>query len=315
MESDFPIVRSRRNHSHQRVFKHLTVFGPGLLGASLAQTLKKCAPPVVVRLWGRDAVKIDRISREPWGEGATTDMEEALRDSEALILATPVPHFIPLLRQALPFLPSGCRITDVGSTKQSFMKELEAFVASSPLWKEKHLSFVGSHPMAGSEDSGWEAARPDLYQGCSCHLIPGPGASPKTVQTWADFWQSLGMRLLPPSTPAEHDRRVAQVSHLPHLLAATLAQSLAALPEDTSPFAGPGLRDTIRVAGGSPSLWRAIVSENRAAIIKAVEDFSGSFTTLQELLKEGDDTALEAFLAQGQAFQRRVADQWKEQNS
>lgn len=288
------------------VFRKISILGPGLLGGSLAAALHQKDPGCKIALWTRRAEVVESVRQFSWGRGCTTDLGEAVEETGLVVLATPVPIFIPLLQKLLPHLPTGCLLTDVGSTKSRFFKDLEALAATAA-WKERKPVFVGSHPMAGSEETGWASARADLFRQRTCLIIPGPGSDEATLKTVTSFWASLEMRVLPPCTPEEHDERVAWVSHLPHLVAASLANCLGHLPDSAVATSGPGIRDTVRIAGGDAALWRAIVEENRPALRQAVAAFSDSWKTLSDVLNdESRGDALEAFLAAGQVFQKRL---------
>jgi prephenate dehydrogenase len=193
-------------------------------------------------------------------------------------------------------LPPECLITDVGSVKGSVVSAVEPILGAK---------FIGSHPMAGSEKAGIETARADLFEGAACLLT-------STAKTWPDhlarlsrFWELLGSRVLLFS-PEEHDRKVARISHLPHLMASVT--TLAALRSDPEAIrcVANGFRDTTRVAAGDPDLWTGIIMENRTALLSSVREAAATLRELLEILENPDEEALRQFLAEAKALRDRV---------
>lgn len=287
------------------MFQNVLIIGPGLLGASLARCLFHKHPGLPVTIWGRDPRKIEAIRKEPWGKLATTDLHSALQKTDFAVLATPVPYFISILNEAIESCQPNTVFTDVGSTKEAFMKAVSR-IAKNPVWREKSLAFVGAHPMAGSEAQGWEASDPDLFSGRVCHLVPLDGTAEAVTLRVRAFWESIGMRVLENTTPEEHDKIVSKVSHLPHLLAGALA---AMLGDDDLPLAeaaGPGLRDFLRIAGSNPVLWRSIVEENAAAVRESLESYQATLSHLKTILEEKRWKDLEDLLSRGRSFQKSL---------
>lgn len=192
-----------------------------------------------------------------------------------------------LARRIVDAIPSSCVLTDAGSVKSGTVRDLEAIFGGR---------FVGSHPMAGSERSGLDAAREDLFQGAAAILTPTPRSQPAAVEAVRDLWQSVGCRVLEMS-PAAHDDAVALVSHLPHAAASALVNAIHLRAPSASGLAGGGYRDTTRVAAGPPAMWSEILLENREPVLNALGDFSRTLDELQALLRAQDARALTAFLS------------------
>jgi prephenate dehydrogenase len=152
--------------------------------------------------------------------------------------------------------------------------------------------FVGSHPLAGSEKRGVVNASPDLLTGAACIVTPPEQSDPQALETVSAFWQALGMKVFT-MTPEEHDAILAAVSHLPHLLAACLIDSI---PEGALPFGASGLRDTTRIAGGDAGLWSEIVKANGERILEVLDGFEGSLADLKGHILKGDWDGLERYL-------------------
>jgi prephenate dehydrogenase len=199
-----------------------------------------------------------------------------------------------LLGQIAPALDKGSIVTDVGSTKKNIC-------AGADRLTSEDFTFIGSHPMAGSEQSGLASASEQLLQSAACILTPMPRTSPEPIGQLESFWKAIGMRthIL---TPEQHDIAIAHVSHLPHLLSTTLCNALAKKPLAWRQLAGGGLRDTSRIAAGDPTLWRQILIENRDAILDSLEGLENELADFRRILSGDDEDALYRALASGKAY-------------
>jgi prephenate dehydrogenase len=219
------------------------------------------------------------------------DLAEVLSGAEMVVLCTPLSHMEPLVVQFPGLLARGAVVTDVGSVKTGVVASLEGAVAAAG------GSFVGSHPMAGSERSGVEAARSDLFEGAVSVVTPtftgDAGAGIQVVQ----LWEALGSRVVT-LAPELHDELVSRSSHLPHLVAATLARFILSPshPVEQRQLCATGFRDSTRIASGSPGMWRDIALANREAILAALDGFQHGLGELRAELEKSDGAAIEAFL-------------------
>ena len=223
---------------------------------------------------------------------ATTDLLAAVSHSDLIILCTPLAQMRSLAEQFLPALKRGAIITDVGSVKAGVVRELEALV------KKSGAHFVGSHPMAGAEKTGVRAARKDLFQNAVCVLTPTKKSNAAAVRKLEQFWKSLGARVLKMPAP-QHDLLVSRSSHLPHVIAATLASLVldSKQPKSQAALCATGFRDTTRIASGSPEMWRDIVLANRKNVSQSVDAFVAELKQFQTALKKSDGKAVEKFFA------------------
>lgn len=261
----------------------VTILGGGLLGGSLAMRLGKSAPGPAVALWARRAQTV-AAARAAGVPGATGELAEAVAGCDLLVLATPVGAMAGLLEQAIAAgLPEGSVVTDVGSVKRAPERWLAPVLGGR--------KFVGSHPMAGSQRAGIEFARPDLFEDAAC-IVTGGEAEAQGVE---GLWRSVGCRVFRMSAQ-EHDRLVARVSHLPHILAAAGAHVSLAEPEDGR-LGGGGLRDTTRVAAGEPKMWTEILLENRDALVAPLRESVDELREVLALLEASDDEGLCQWLA------------------
>ena len=213
------------------------------------------------------------------------DPAAAVRNADLVILCTPVGAFPEVLRAIGPALTSGALVTDVGSTKASVVEVARKLLPS-------HAKFVGSHPMAGSEKRGVEFARADLMGGALCITTPNESTDAGALESVESFWKLLGMRTTRLS-PVEHDRRLADVSHLPHAVAAAL---VAIQSDGALDLAGKGFADTTRIAAGDGGLWRDILLDNRDHVIAGIERLSGELARLAARLRADDAQGVKEWL-------------------
>jgi prephenate dehydrogenase len=225
-------------------------------------------------------------------DGGTLDLREGVKDADLIILAGPVRTIPPLGRDAIRWARKGAVITDVGSTKSWIVGELEKSVK-----RKGGVSFVGSHPMAGSEHAGVEFARADLLDGSPCIVTKTKNTSSAALNVVAGFWKALGANVSIMST-SDHDRNVAMVSHLPHMVAFSLA---GAVPEKSLPYAAEGFRDTTRVASSDAGLWADIFLSNRDEVARSAKMFERYHKQLVRLVSKGDHKAVSDFLAKAKA--------------
>ncbi len=269
-------------------FSTITILGGGLLGGSLAMALSARENPPLVRLWARRG-ETAATARDLGITGATTDLSAAVAGADLLVLAVPVGSMDALVSQAIAAgLPPGCLITDVGSVKSVPHQTIRATIAGQP------FHFIGSHPMAGSEQGGVAAASPDLFQNAACLLTNDEQAPQPLADSLERFWQRVGCRTTW-TDAAHHDQLVARISHLPHIVAASAARVCLQNPADGS-FGGGGLRDTTRVAAGHTAMWAEILTENRAALLGPLRETLADLTDFLAILESADQEAARQWL-------------------
>ena len=277
-------------------FQRISVLGGGVLGGSLALALQDQAE---VRLWFRKAGAVAE-AKKLGITGATADLEEAVADSDLLILAVPVGAMPELLGAAVKAgLPATALVTDVGSVKQAPHREL------APILEKSGNDFIGSHPMAGSEQNGLQAARVDLLIGAPCLLTNDSNAPDQRVRELEDFWKSLNC-VTRAFSAKEHDRVVARISHLPHITAAATALTALGSAPNHGDLAGGGLRDTTRVASGLPSRWAESVHENKEAVVAELQENIGHLNEILASLEAGDLEAGRAWLEKAKQLRDRL---------
>jgi prephenate dehydrogenase len=282
-------------------FQKISIIGVGLLGGSIGLAAKKHGLAEEIAGFVRRPASIKDCERAGAVDYATTDLLAAVSRADLVVLCTPLAQMRSLAEQFLPALKRGAVVTDVGSVKAGVVRELESIISKTG------AHFVGSHPMAGAEKTGVRAARADLYANAVCVVTPTRKSSPTAVRKLEQFWQSLGARTLRLDA-ARHDLLVSRSSHLPHVVAATLANLVLhpAQPKDLAALCATGFRDTTRIASGSPEMWRDIALANRKNIARSVDAFMAELEKFQAALKSDDAKAVEKLFAT--AKQRR--DDW-----
>jgi prephenate dehydrogenase len=276
----------------------ISILGVGLLGGSVGLAAKAFINDCRVVGYGHRASTLQQALEIGAIDQAESDLTSAVKGCDLVILCTPVGLFTQMLKGIADHLEPGTIVTDVGSTKRSVVRAAEKILPAG-------VHFVGSHPMAGSEKRGVEFAKPDLFQNAVCILTPTPHTDKKALAAVDRFWQALGMSRVQLS-PMEHDRFLADISHLPHAVAA----SLISLQTDQGlPLAGKGFLDTTRIAAGDGSLWRDIFLDNRDNLKASLARLRKQLESLEKLLETEDGDALAKWLNQAAVRRRGLLSQ------
>lgn len=268
-------------------FGTVAILGPGLIGGSLALALAERGLTDKLVIWARNENSFPAIREKLPQATLTTDIIEAVSDADIIVLCVPIETMKGLVEKFADSLKPTALVTDVGSVKESVDREIAPLLAGKALW-------IGSHPMAGSEQAGFAAARAHLFDSAKVIITPvGTRPSEEAIKERAEvFWRKLGGNVFF-APPVEHDKMVAHISHLPHLAAAALVN---ATREDFFRVAGSGFRDTTRVASGSPDLWTEIAWDNREKILTALSSFIVELEHFKKSLKETNKSHLRNFL-------------------
>lgn len=278
----------------RRMHPRLALLAPGLLGGSVAQAARHFGAVQHVTLWARRPETRLQLRTQPWCDAVAETPAAAARDADLVVICAPVDRIVPLAHEIAPALAPHALVTDVGSVKADICRQASAALAG-------RATFVGSHPMAGSEKTGWEHARPDLFSGRVVFVTPLPETAPGAVERIAEFWTALGAEVATVA-PDVHDEIVAHISHLPQVLASALCASLAKREHGWRNFAGGGLRDTTRIAGSDPKLWRTILEQNRDEVLRALRAYQEELHGLERALENRDWFEVQAILERGRAY-------------
>jgi prephenate dehydrogenase len=273
------------------LIRQLTVVGVGLLGGSVAKAARAHELAAEIVGVGRHAERLEVARRDGTLDHVTTDLAAGVRDADVVVLASPVGVVVTLLGEVARASGPETVVTDVGSTKAAIVRAAEGLGRTRP------LRFVGSHPMAGSDRSGYGHARADLFRDATVVVTPTELSEPAAVKTVSAFWEGLGAGRVVTLDPDAHDRAVAAISHLPHLAAMALVDAVDRFEPSAFDIAARGFRDTTRIAASDPIVWEEIFLANRDALGRSLVAFREALAELERLIAAGDGAALRAAIA------------------
>jgi prephenate dehydrogenase len=284
----------------------LAVIGIGLIGASCALAFRAAGAVSQIVGVGRSQANLDRAqARGAIDRGVMLDGDwtHEVADADLVLIAIPVAQYRNVFAALADSLHERAVITDAGSTKQ------DVVLAAREMLKKRLPQFVPGHPIAGNERSGAEAGDPSLYVGRQVILTPLPETSPSAIALVADFWTACGARVAR-LDPARHDRILAAVSHLPHLLASVLVAELASRKDSAEYLgnAGSGFRDFTRIAASSPEMWRDTALANRDALLTEIAAYRTALDAVALSIEHGDAAALQTMLTRAASARREWAE-------
>ena len=286
-------------------FGVVAIVGTGLIGGSIGLCLKERGLATTIIGVGHRKVSINKALKIKAIDEGTTNIEKAAKQADIIILATSVNLIPDYAKKIIPLMKKSAILTDVGSTKDYIVSQVNNEIKST--CDGEKPNFIGAHPLAGSEKRGIESARPDLFEGSVCVLTPTNLNSKKCITRLSNMWKALGARISI-MTPSKHDEILALVSHLPHLVASSLA---GVIDEKHWKFAASGLRDTTRIASGDPELWLSISKQNKQKIIEALRCFSEEVECTINDLEQGNDKKLLGRLKKAKTV--RDKKKWKQE--
>jgi cyclohexadieny/prephenate dehydrogenase len=272
------------------IFPRLTIIGPGLIGGSIARAARAyggIAGEIIVS--SRSQKTLDRVAELGFADIIESNPAKAAEDADCVILCSPVGTYAALAEAITPALKPGAIISDVGSTKQSVIRDIGPFVPAG-------VHFVPAHPMAGTEFSGPDSGFAELFQGRWSLLTPPAGTEEAAIQKIEALWRQTGAQTARMDA-AHHDRVLAIVSHLPHLIAFTICGTADDLADETRQevlqFAATGFRDFTRIAASDPEMWRDVFLNNKDAILEMLARFSEDAQAMARAIRWGDTAYIE----------------------
>jgi prephenate dehydrogenase len=266
-------------------FKNITIIGVGLIGSSFALALKASGFKGKITGIGRNRTNLIKAKRLGIIDAYTTEYAEGVKNADLILLAVPVGRFKAIIKSIGQSIKKGAIVTDVGSVKAGIMKGID------PLMPEG-VHFVGAHPIAGKECSGIKCASAELFRNARCIITPGPNTNKQALRKIIRLWKTVGAKTVL-MEPAEHDIVFGAVSHLPHVVAYALVNSIMSVGNNILRHGGRGLRDMTRIALSPPELWRDICASNKKNILKSLKKFSSSASHLTRLIDRSDWAGLE----------------------
>ena len=285
------------------LFQRLALIGVGLIGSSVARIAmerRDIASEIVVN--ARTQKTLDRVMELGIADRVEADPGRAVEGADCVMLCAPVGAFSALAEAIAPHLAPGCVLTDVGSTKQSVIRDVGPLVPAG-------VHFVPGHPVAGTEYSGPDAGFTTLFQGRWALLTPPPGTDEDAVEKVAELWRRCGS-MVERMEPAHHDRVLAIVSHLPHLIAFTICGTADDLEDESRrevmQFAASGFRDFTRIAASDPTMWRDIFLNNREALLEMLARFMEDAQAMSRAVRWGDAAYIEDKIERGRKIRRSL---------
>jgi cyclohexadieny/prephenate dehydrogenase len=288
------------------LFRRLALLGIGLIGSSVARIARErgdIAGEIVVN--ARTQQTLDRVVALGFADRVELDPARAVEGADCVMLAAPVGAFAELAARIAPHLAPGAILTDVGSTKQSVIRDVGPLVPAG-------VHFVPAHPVAGTEYSGPDSGFTTLFQGRWTLLTPPPGTDAAAVEKVAELWRRCGA-MIETMEPAHHDRVLAIVSHLPHLIAFTICGTADDLADESRQevinFAASGFRDFTRIAASDPVMWRDIFLNNREALLEMLARFMEDAQAMSRAVRWGDAAYIEDKVERGRKIRRSLIEQ------
>ena len=264
------------------IFRKVAIIGVGLIGGSIGEAVKRKRLAETVVGVGHRASSIDKALGCGAIDKGTLNAVKGVTGADLVIIATPVRLIPEVAKKISRFLKRGCVVTDVGSTKAEIVRSLERILPTG-------VDFVGSHPLAGSEKRGIAFAQEDLLKGSIVIMTRTRKTNKAALKKLSRFWRKLGVGRVAIKSPEEHDRIVAEISHMPHVAASAL---VATANEEALGFASTGFKDTTRIAASDPDIWRDICMTNRKHIVEALGRYERNLARLKKLIKSGSSASL-----------------------
>ena len=258
------------------MFKKISIIGVGLIGGSIGMAARKKRLASEIIGIGRRASSIKKAINKKAIDKGTLDIKKGLKDADLIIIATPVDKVMPKIKEVIKHVKQGAIIIDVNSAKERVVEFADKIMP-------KGIFFVGTHPIAGSEESGILPARGSLFEDTICAITPTKRTNKIALNKVMKIWKSLGAHIVLLS-PKEHDKAIANISHLPHILSYSLCNTASS--KDLS-VAGSGFKDTTRIAKSNPAMWADIFIQNKKAILTSIEHFQKELLSLKADIRKG----------------------------
>ncbi len=283
-------------------FGKIALIGIGLIGSSIARDVKALGLADSVAISTRSVETLKRAEELDLGTSYTVSAAEAVKDADLVIVSVPVGASGAVAEQIAPFLKKGAILTDVGSTKASVIAQMQPHVPEG-------VHFIPGHPLAGTEKSGPDAGFEGLFRGRWCIFTPLPDTDPQALDHLRAFWEALGSRV-DEMDPQHHDKVLAIVSHLPHIIAYNIvgtADDLEAVTQsEVIKYSASGFRDFTRLAASDPTMWRDVCLHNKEAILEMLARFSEDLAYLQRAIRWGEGDKLFDLFTRTRAVRRSI---------
>ena len=285
-------------------FEKICIVGLGLIGGSLAKAIKRSRPQSFITSVDSNQKSLDDALSDQVIDKGTTDLYEGLQGADVIFVCTPVHVVSPLLRDIMPILGKDTVITDVGSTKQEIMKAAQEIKASN----QSQAIFIGGHPMAGTQHSGYQASLPHLFENAYYILTLLESTPSWAVESLKSLLLSIGA--LPMVMEAKnHDRIIGAVSHLPHVVAAALVNAVAEMEDNSDLFmklAAGGFRDITRIASSNPDMWKNICMDNKEELVAHIIHINKHLDTFAQMLLKNEGSKIQDYFSCAKTYRENL---------
>lgn len=286
------------------MFKRIALIGIGLIGASIAHVVRREGLAQSIAISTRTAETLKRAEELSLGDLYSLDPLEAVEGADCVFICAPVGAYEKIAETIGPALTPGTIVTDVGSVKQSAIKQIRPHLPAG-------VQLVPGHPIAGTEYSGPDAGFASLFTDRWCILTPEPDTDPQAVQAIKAFWEKCGSQV-EIMDPQHHDLVLAITSHIPHLIAYNIVGTADDLEADTRSevikFSASGFRDFTRIAASDPVMWRDVFIHNKEAVLEALGRFSEDLSSLQRAIRRGDGEQLYQLFSRTREIRRSIVE-------
>ncbi|MFC5385657.1 prephenate/arogenate dehydrogenase family protein [Aquamicrobium segne] len=290
------------------LFEKIALVGIGLIGSSVARIIRKNNLGRHIAIATRSLETLERAKQLGLGDSYFAQAAEAVCDADLVIVSVPVGASQAIAKEIAPALKKGAILTDVGSTKSSVIAQMQPHIPEG-------VHFIPGHPLAGTEKSGPDAGFAELFENRWCIFTPLPGTDPQALEKLSQFWRLCGANIEIMDAD-HHDRTLAIVSHLPHIIAYNIVGTASDLETVTQSevikYSASGFRDFTRLAASDPTMWRDVCLHNKDAILEMLARFSEDLASLQKAIRWGDGDKLFDLFTHTRAIRRSIIEAGQE---
>jgi prephenate dehydrogenase len=279
-------------------FTRTAVIGVGLIGASVALALREKGLCNSICGCGRKEENLRRAKERGIIDDYRLDVSAAVEGADFIVLATPVGRLSAIAAGMRTALKKDAIVTDVGSVKGALVSELESLMPEG-------VHYIGSHPIAGSDKSGIDEARGNLFSGARCIVTPTPRSNGDALDKVIALWKTAG-GFVECMDPFRHDEIFALISHMPHIIAYAIVNAVESIDPECVEYSGGGFRDTTRIAASSPELWRDISTMNRDNLIRVIDSFKKNLHRIESCIEENDGEGIEKEFIRAQQLRKSI---------
>ena len=286
------------------MFKKVCIIGCGLIGSSIARGIKKNKLSNKVVSSNRSEITNKKVIKLNLVDDSSSNTKKMVKESDLIIIATPLSSYKNVIKKIKSSLKKGAIVTDVGSVKKKALSLIEKNIP-------KHFSWISSHPIAGTEESGPESGFADLFKNRWCILTPSNRANKNDIKSLEIFWKKMGSKV-DIMNEKQHDYILSITSHMPHLIAYNIVHTTLKIKNknkrDVIKYSAGGLRDFTRIAASNPIMWRDIFIQNRKNTSKMIDKFIDNLKDLRKAIKNKNEKKLEKIFTKTRKIRKEIVE-------